>query len=418
MILFKEFKLENGLQVIHFQDNKSPLVHINLLYNVGSRDENPNKTGLAHLLEHLMFSGSKHVSHFEEHVHQAGGTYNAFTNTDITNYYITVPSSNIETALWLESNRMLDLTLQPSAVETEKKIVIEEFKQRYLNQPYGDVTFKLRELMYKEHPYRWPTIGKSEQQIQQIEIEDLEDFRKRFYHPSNAILSVSGNVDVSNTKYLVNRYFSEIPSGMANKNWYTEEKGNKQPQYVEIERDVPQDMLIIAYHAPKRNDKMFYSASLVADILGKTKASFLYHRLVHELQLFTEMSVYLTGEMSAGGFIIQGKINPVHQFPYSFIENEISRSLHYLSQKRSILESQMTMFKNKAQTAYYFSQTKLSNIGFRLCYYSRLGNTDLINLEPGYIKLLKFKELQQYILEELDTDKRFVLYVKGKQSHA
>ena len=300
MIRFERFELENGLRVIVHEDESTPLVAVNLLYNVGSKDESPATTGIAHLFEHLMFGGSLNAPNFDDPIQMAGGENNAFTNHDITNYYEVLPSENIETAFWLESDRMSSLVVSEEVLNVQKKVVVEEFKETCLDQPYGDVWHHIGNMAYKVHPYSWPTIGKDIGHVERITLSDVKDFYQRFYCPSNAILAVSGNVDVATVKHLAKKWFGDIPSGRR----VSRSLPREQPQ-VSFEKQtrlakVPMDALYMAFHTCARLEDDFYATDLISDILCNGPSSRLYNSLLKERRLFVEIDCYITGNIDPG----------------------------------------------------------------------------------------------------------------------
>jgi zinc protease len=408
MIQFKEFILSNGLQVIHYYDAKSPLVSLNLLYNVGSRDENPDHTGLAHLFEHLMFSGSIHIPSYDVPLQKAGGTNNAFTNTDLTNYYLTIPYQNVETAFWLESDRMLSLSFEQNALDVQIGVVIEEFKQRYINQPYGDKYSLLRSLMYQNHPYAWPTIGKSIEHIEKTTLNDIKKFFKTFYNPSNAVLCIAGNIEFNKSVELCEKWFEPIPSGTKNENVYLKDPICNGPYKKIIKENVPQDLLLIAFKNVSRNHPLYYTSDLLSDILGRAESSILYNELVREKQVFTQLSAYVTGESEEGAFIIEGKLTA----NYSLEEAEIlvTNLLNNIVKNRTISEEMLVKVKNKTTTAYYFALTRVSNIAMSLCMSKNLGDANLVNLEPSLIEAVSLTHVYDFMENYFIPSNRFTLF--------
>src|ERR1044071_3521328 len=297
MIAFKEFELENGLRVIVHEDRTVQIAVMNILYDVGSRDEQPHKTGFAHLFEHLMFGGSKNIPSYDEPLQLVGGENNAFTNTDITNYYLTVPASNLETGFWLESDRMLSLSFDPKVLEVQRKVVIEEFKQRYLNQPYGDVWLKLRPLAYQSHPYQWATIGKEIAHIEEATMDDVKDFFFAHYLPNNAVLVVAGNVTVDQIKQLSKKWFEPIPAGKKLERKLPLEPKQKGKRILNVEAKVPANALYKAYHMPGRFHADYYATDLLSDILSRGQSSRLYQKLVKEKEIFTSISSFVMGSL-------------------------------------------------------------------------------------------------------------------------
>src|SRR5579863_3874561 len=310
MIQFERFTLANGLKVIVHRDTSTPMACVNILYNVGARDEEPEKTGFAHLFEHLMFGGSINIPDYDNALQQAGGENNAFTSNDITNYYLTLPAVNLEVAFWLESDRMLSLAFSDKSLEVQRNVVIEEYKQSYLNQPYGDIWLELPKLAYKVHPYLWPTIGKEIDHIKYAVMDDVKAFFKTFYCPNNAILVVSGNVTTEEVKRLAEKWFGPIPAGNPPKRNLQQEPKQTEPRLLELERDVPASAIYKAYHMGKRTDLSFYILELLADILTDGNASRLYVELVKKKELFSEISAFTFESFDPGLFIVTGKLSP------------------------------------------------------------------------------------------------------------
>jgi zinc protease len=308
MIAFEEFTLENGLRVIVHEDPTVQIAVLNILYDVGSRDEHPDKTGFAHLFEHLMFGGSKNIANYDEPLQKVGGENNAFTNTDITNYYLTVPAANIETGFWLESDRMLSLSFDPQVLEVQRKVVIEEFKQRYLNQPYGDVWLRLRPLSYLKHPYQWATIGKEISHIENATMDDVRGFFFKHYTPDNAILVVAGNVKKDQVKKLSEKWFGPIPAQNAGKRSLPAEPVQTLKRTLDIEAKVPASALYKAYHMPGRFHDDYYAIDLLSDILSRGQSSRLYRKLVKEKEIFTAVSSFVMGSIDPGLLVINGRV--------------------------------------------------------------------------------------------------------------
>src|SRR6187402_2990584 len=307
MVKFNRFTLDNGLRVLVHEDNTTPMAVVNILYDVGSRDENPEQTGFAHLFEHLMFGGSVNVPSYDEPLQRVGGENNAFTSNDITNYYITLPSANLETAFWLESDRMLNLAFNEKSLETQRNVVIEEFKQRYLNQPYGDVWLKLRPMVYKKHPYLWDTIGKSIDHIAEAKMEDVKAFFNKHYNPQNAIMVVGGDVKTEDIKLLAEKWFGPILAGKKyNRNLPQEDEQHEERRQT-VTAKVPLNDIYIAFQMESRRDSSYHVAELLSDILSRGNSSRLYRQLVQEKQIFSEVHAYMTGSMDKGMFVCEGK---------------------------------------------------------------------------------------------------------------
>ncbi|MDR1414752.1 MAG: insulinase family protein [Odoribacteraceae bacterium] len=318
MIQYEKTTLDNGLTVICNTDVTTPFIAVNILYKVGARDENPDRTGLAHLFEHLMFGGSRHVTDFDNRVQQAGGNCNAYTGNDYTNYYTILPAAAIETALWLESDRMLWPKLSPRALRVQKNVVIEEFKQNYLNRPYGDLWLQLRPLAYRVHPYRWNTIGIHPSHVENVTLDEVKNFALSHYAPDNAILSISGNIPASRALELVKRWFGDIPPAAAPRQKIPVEPRQRAPRRLESASHpipVPSDVICIAYHAGGRATDNFYACDLLSDILADGESSRLHRQLVKRRPLFAELDAYVTGELDPGLILLHGTVaagTPVH----------------------------------------------------------------------------------------------------------
>jgi zinc protease len=378
MIKYDRFCLDNGLRVLVHEDKSTPLIAMNILYDVGSRDEDPGMTGLAHLFEHLMFGGSVNVPEYDMPLQMVGGENNAFTNNDITNYYLTVPSANIETGFWLESDRMLELDFSQKNLDIQKNVVIEEFNQRYLNQPYGDAILKLRPLAYKVHPYRWPTIG---MEISHIENTDLEQIKKFFfshYAPNNAILALTGNISYDLAFRLTQKWFGPIEKRkMQTRNLPVEPKQNEE-RVLTIEKDVPSTAIYKAWHIGPRDSIDFHTLDLVTDLLAGGESGRLYTKLVREKKLFSEINAYLTSDIDPGLIIVQGKLMKDIDIQHAEeAVNEVIKSL----QIRNGLNDEMEKVKNKYESSTVFSNTNILNKAVNLSFYELLGNPELINHE-------------------------------------
>ncbi len=390
MIDFESFTLSNGLKVIVHEDHSAPIAAVNLLYKVGARDENPDKTGFAHLFEHLMFGGSKHVKSYDEPLQMVGGDNNAFTSNDITNYYITLPAANLETAFWLESDRMLSLSFDPKVLEVQKSVVIEEFKQRYLNQPYGDVWLKMRPLAYKAHSYQWATIGKDITQIERATMEDVKDFFFRFYVPNNAILVVAGDVSLDQVKRLSEKWFGPIPQGKDVVRDIPKEPVQMEKRLLEVHEDVPLDALYMAFHMPGRNEDNYHSTDLLSDILGRGKSSLLYNRLLEEERIFNSISAHVTGSIDPGLFVIQGNLNEGQTIEEA--EKAIWRVIEEL--KRSELSSSdVQKVKNKAESTLVFTEMELLNRAMNLAFAEMMGDANLVNQEVAKIREIQAEDI-------------------------
>ena len=378
MIEFEKFKLDNNLTVIVHQDKSTPLACLNILYDVGARDEDENKTGFAHLFEHLMFGGSINIPNYDEPLQMVGGENNAFTTNDITNYYCTVPAENIETMFWLESDRMLSLAFTEKSLEVQRNVVIEEFKQRYLNQPYGDIWLILRPLIYEKHPYKWATIGKEISHIENATMDDVKSFFKKHYNPSNAILVVAGNVEIDHVKQLAKKWFEPIPASLKPvRNLPVEPKQTVTKRLI-VERDVPASAIYKVYHMCARADEEYHTVDIISDILSRGNSSRLYKTLIKEKQLFNDISAYVMGDLDKGIFVISGKIpdNVNMEDAEKAIIEEIEKLKVEL-----VSDVELQKCKNKIESSLTFSETDVLTKATNLAISELLGNANLINEE-------------------------------------
>lgn len=387
MIKFDKFILDNGLKVIVHKDISTPIVSFNLLYDVGARDENPQMTGFAHLFEHLMFEGSINIPSYDTPLQLAGGENNAFTTNDITNYYITLPKENIETAFWLESDRMLGLDFSEEKLKIQKNVVIEEFNQRYLNQPYGDVFLLLRPLAYKSHPYQWATIGKEIAHIQNAQMNDVKAFFNSHYAPNNAILSIAGDVKTEDIKQLSEKWFGPIPKRKLSNRNLPKEAIQKEKRTLTVERNVPYDAIYKTFHMAKRNHFEYYVCDLISDLLANGKSCRLYQHLVKEKKLFSEINAYITGSIDEGLFIVNGKL--IDGVKMDIAEEAINEELLKLYHD-SIDNTEIEKVKNKFESVYQFGQISALNKATDLAFYELLGDANKINEEiDNYRKVSK-----------------------------
>lgn len=378
MVKFDRFQLDNGLQVIVNRDTSTPIVAMNILYKVGSRDESVRRTGFAHLFEHLMFGGSENIPKYDVPLEKAGGENNAFTNADFTNYYLTIPKNNLEIAFWLESDRMNKLTISESALSTQRQVVIEEFKQNYLNQPYGDIYLLLKPLAYKKHPYRWITIGKNINHIEKASLQYVKNFYDNYYKPDNAILSISGDVSTEDVKILANKWFGSIKPGNKIINSYPEEPEQTRARTLTVERDVPQDAVIMAWHMPRRTDLEFYNYDLISDILSNGKSSRLYRKLVMEKNMFSEINAFVSGDMDQGLFMIVAKL--LDGISTKEAIKAINAELD-LIKNNLVSPDELTKVKNKIESSLMFSQSSVLSKAMNLGYFEMLGDAEEINNE-------------------------------------
>jgi predicted Zn-dependent peptidase len=378
MIEYKRFTLENGLRVLVHEDRSTPLIAMNILYDVGSRDEDPALTGLAHLFEHLMFGGSVNIPDFDTPLQLVGGENNAFTNNDITNYYLTIPSENIETGFWLESDRMLELDFSQKNLDTQKSVVTEEFNQRYLNQPYGDASLKIRPLAYKIHPYRWPTIGMDMDHIKNADIGQVKQFFFSHYAPNNAILALTGNIDYDLAFKLTQKWFGPIEKRAIQKRNIPAEPEQTEERILTLENDVPSTALYKVWHIGARGSNDFYTLDLITDLLAGGESGRLHTRLVREKKLFSEINAYITADIDPGLIFIQGKLMKgvdIHHANLSV--NEVIMSLL----EKNGIDEEIEKVKNKFESSTVFSNTSILNKAANLSFFELLGNPGLINKE-------------------------------------
>lgn len=378
MVHFEKFQLANGLKVIIHEDHSTPMAVLNVLYDVGAKDEDPGKTGFAHLFEHLMFGGSVHISDFETPLQLAGGENNAFTTNDLTNYYIQLPAENIETAFWLESDRMLSLAFSEKSLEVQRKVVCEEFKEHYINKPYGDVWFRMRELAYKVHPYQWMTIGKELSHIENAKLEDVKHFFFKHYCPANAILVVAGNIKPEQGRQLAEKWFGDIPPGEKYIRHIPQEPKQTEPRKLELKADVPLDALYKAYHMASRNEEGYYIADLISEILGGGGSSRLHQALVKEKKLFSHIECHHTGSTDAGLLVIEGKL--IKGVDMKLADKAIEEELTRIKTEK-IDEKELVKVKNKTESAILFEDMSVMNRATSLAMYELLGDANMMNTE-------------------------------------
>lgn len=407
MINYTKRILSNGLTVLVHEDCNTSLIAVNVLYNVGSKDENPEKTGFAHLFEHLMFEGSVHIASFDRVLEEAGGENNAFTNNDFTNYYLNIPKENIETALWLESDRMLNLAFSEERLENQKKVVIEEYKQRYLNQPYGDAWLLLRPLAYTIHPYRWPTIGKEINHIKHCTLDEVKKFFQEYYIPANASLCMSGNIRAEQAFSLAEKWFSDIPDKKKKQRLLPVEPPQTAQRHKSVYRSVPSEAIYIAFHMCSRTNAMFYATDLLSDILSAGQSSRLYISLVKEKQLFSQIDAFITNDIDEGLFIITAKLMP--DISMKTAENAIWEEIQKI-QKNGPTHKELEKVKNRAECNFILANTNVQNKAMNLAYYELLGDAGLINKEPENIQRVTTDDIKHVAASILTENNSSTLY--------
>ncbi len=378
MINFRSFSLDNGLRVLVHEDKSTPLVAMNILYDVGSRDENPEMTGFAHLFEHLMFGGSVNIPDYDKPLQMVGGDNNAFTNNDITNYYLTIPSQNIETGFWLESDRMLELDFSQKNLDTQKNVVIEEYNQRYINQPYGDAILHLRPLAYKVHPYRWPTIGRDIAHIEKADLELVKRFFFSHYAPNNAILAITGNITFDQAYKHTLKWFGPIGRRITEPRNLPEEPEQVEARSIFIERDVPADALYKVWHIGPRMSNDFHTLDLITDLLAGGESGRLYTKLVRGKKLFSEINAYITSDIDPGLIVLQGKL--MKDIDIEKADTAVNEVINTLKINTPI-RYEMEKVKNKFESSTVFSNTSILHKAINLSFYGLLGNPELINKE-------------------------------------
>ena len=412
MIKYKQAILENGLTILVNRDRASKLAAVNILYKVGARNEAEDKTGFAHLFEHLMFRGTHDVPEFDIPVQMACGENNAFTNNDYTDFYITLPKENLSTALWLESDRMRNLNLSREACETEKMVVIDEFKQRYLNQPYGDQSPLLYDLCYKVHPYRWSTIGVSPEHIERATLEDVHTFYHRHYRPSQAILSISADIDEDEMIALAAEYFADIVDNGGEIAPVPQEPKQTEPRRLEVDRDVPATDVIIAFHIGDRLSREFFLGDLSSDLLAGGESSRLVNHLVKERGLFTAVNAYITGSLDAGLFIIKGRLMP--NTTEQVAEEALWGELRELMQG-NISDYELEKVKNKFEANMLMGEINVMNKAMNLGFYAMTGDLELINKEADIYRSITREEVAEFATRVFTLDNSSTLIYRSKR---
>jgi len=407
MIKYNRFILNNGLRVLVHEDNSTPMAVVNILYDVGSRDEDSSKTGFAHLFEHLMFGGSINIPEYDEPLQRAGGENNAYTTTDLTNYYCQLPAENIETAFWLESDRMLSLAFSKKSLNVQRKVVCEEFKEHYINKPYGDAWHKMRELAYKVHPYKWMTIGKELKHIEQAQLDDVKNFFFKYYRPNNAILVIAGNVKTEEVKKLAEKWFGSIEPGEKNDRNIPQEPKQTAPRQESVKANVPLDAFYKTWHMPGRNEAGYHAADVITEILGGGASSRLFQSLVKEKRLFSNIECYHFGTIDKGLLTIEGKL--VKGIDMKVAENEIEKELIKLKENL-VSDAELQKVKNKTESIIAFEDITVISRASSLAFYELLGNADLINQELSKYNAVTVEDVQRYSKEIFTAENSNVLY--------
>ncbi|MDE5417871.1 insulinase family protein [Labilibaculum sp. DW002] len=412
MIEFDKFTLKNGLRVIVHRDETTPMAAVNILYNIGAKDEDPEQTGFAHLFEHLMFGGSVNIPNYDEPLQKVGGDNNAWTNNDVTNYYLTVPKENLETGFWLESDRMLSLAFTEKSLEVQKAVVVEEFKQHYFNQPYGDVWLHLRPLAYKKHPYQWSTIGKCLEHIEDAQLQDVKNFFFHHYAPNNAVLVVSGNAETEEVKRLAEKWFGPIERREIPERKLPAEPKQTEFRSLHLERDVPYDAIYMAFHMGKRMDEDFYIVDLVSDVLSNGQSSRIFQSLVKEKNLFSSIDAYLTGEFEPGLFLISGKL--IEGVDMKVAEDAIWEELNKIASQK-VDEYELQKVKNKIESSLVFSEISFLNKAMNLATHELLGDANDINKEVEKYQKVNTEDILNKSAEIFRKENCSTLYYHSKK---
>jgi zinc protease len=415
MIKFERFTLDNGLKVLVHEDHTTPMVAMNILYDVGARDEDPQQTGFAHLFEHLMFGGSENIPSYDEPLQMAGGENNAYTTNDITNYYIQLPIQNMETAFWLESDRMKCLAFSDKSLDVQRKVVCEEFKEHYINKPYGDAWEHLRVLAYVAHPYQWMTIGKELKHIEEAQLQDVKNFFFKHYTPVNAVMCVAGNINTAQVQELAQKWFGSIPAGERYERRLPAEPKQEASRNKTIIGNVPLDALYKAWHMPGRLSMPYYAADLITEIMGNGYASRLYQRLVKEKQLFSNISCYHTGSIDPGLLVVEGKIveGKTIEEADAAVEEEMK-----LLVERGATEDELHKAKNKIEAMITFEDMQLLSRANNLAFYELLGDAEMMNLELGKYQSVTTAFLQETAKDILRPENCNTLFYKKSQLNA
>jgi len=411
MIQFEKFQLDNGLKVLVHQDTSTPMAVVNVLYNVGAKDEDPGKTGFAHLFEHLMFGGSINIPVYDEPLQRAGGENNAYTTNDLTNYYCQIPAENIETAFWLESDRMLSLAFSEKSLEVQREVVCEEFKEHYINKPYGDAWHKMRSLAYTKHPYKWMTIGASLSHVEEATMQDVKDFFFQFYRPNNAILVVTGNVQTEQVKQLAEKWFGPIPAGVPYLRNLPKEPVQEKSRTMDVRADVPLDMLMMTWHMGGRFDEGYHATDLITEVLGGGASARLYEQLIKVKQIFSSIDCYHFGTIDPGLLVIEGKL--VKGISMTVAEKAVLEEVEKI--KNEILDAkEVQKVINKTESVICFEDISIMNRAHSLAFYELLGDADLMNKELGMYQKVTPAMIQSTAQKIFQDNNRNTLYYYSK----
>jgi len=411
MIEFKKHTFDNGLKLIVNEDKSTPLVVVNTLYNVGAKYEEADKTGFAHLFEHLMFGGSKNIADLDKEIRIVGGENNAFTSNDITNYYISLPANNIETALWIESDRMMQLDFSQKKLDNEKNVVIEEYKENYLNQPYGDIWLELRPLAFGSHPYSWATIGKDISHIKNANLYDVKDFFNKYYSPNNAILSISGNINFEKAKELVSKWYSDIKPSNHKKKIIQEVPKLRKAKYLELKKNVPYDRIYKVYHMGKRNNPDFFAIDLLSDVLSNGRSSRLYQNLIFKNSIFSSIDAYLSGDIDGGLFVFSASLN--ENIKMKDAEKYIIEEIEIIK-NTLVSDYDLEKVKNKVESTNVFGEVSIMSKSFALAMHELVDDAENINKEISKYRKVTKEDIKRVANDILQENNCATLYYCAK----
>lgn len=412
MIKFERFELSNGLKILIHENDTTPMVAVNIVYNVGARDEEESKTGFAHLFEHLMFGGSVNIPDFDKPLQMAGGESNAFTNSDITNYYDVLPASNLETAFWLESDRMMNLDFSPRSLEVQRKVVIEEFKEHYINKPYGDVWHNMLDLSYQVHPYKWPTIGKNLEHIADANLDDVKNFFYKFYRPKNAVMVVAGGIKKEEVLELAEKWFGNIPSGEFMAKALPIEPRQETKRTKTLKADVPANAMYLSYHMCSRNHDDYYPSDLTSDVLSNGQSSRLFQSMVKEQKLFSNIGAYVSGSFDQGLMVVEGKLNPGVDMMEA--EKRVQEELLRISQ--DVSESELQKVKSKVEAQLVFSEMEVLNKAMNLAYFELLSKAEDVNEEKESYSSVSLNDIKRVSTEIFRPENCSALYYQSENN--
>ncbi len=409
MIAIKKTVLDNGLRIVVHEDSTTPLASCNIVYGVGSRDEDRDHTGLAHLMEHFMFTGSRNVPDYDKVLQKAGAVNNAYTSQDLTHYYVIVPANNVETVFWLESDRMLAPAFRQQSLDIQKQVVIEEFKENYLNRPYGDLAMLFNDMAYKRHPYGWLPIGKSVEQIEAMDMDIVRDFHRRFYSPCNAVLTVAGNVRFDVVAALAEKWFGDIPSGEPVPRNYPQEAVPKAAELLTVERDVPSDVLLKGWPMCRRTHPDYYAYDLLSDLLGTGQSSYLYRAFVINRRLFTDISASIMGTVDEGLFLVSGR--PAEGIRIEDADGELCRFLYGRTFVNDFAHD-LPKVQNRAESILLNNEIKIDDRAMNIAVGETISNAEYFLNERAHYFSVTVEQLARLATVGLTPEKSFTLYYK------